>query len=336
MSKLEMSSLSIKHFMVFTLLGIMALASIAGTPTVVKAEYPEKPITLMVGFSAGGGTDVYARSFASFVHEYLDMPMIVVNKPGASGMIAAKAVYDAPADGYTLLLAGGGTLFIKSTIDGDKAPVVPTRELKALGGVGQLVTSLIVPMDSPFKSAKDLVDWAKANPDKRLRYSHSGRGSIHTLAGMVFLKQSGIEAQDVPFKGGSKARNAVAGKQVDFSAIGIQLLAGFETKLRALGVGSNERDLIYKDVPTFGEQGLPLLGITNPEIIWGHKDLPKDVVSKLEMAIKSVASSEGFQKMIRKTGVTGFYFTPDEANEKMAVIDKLTTPLTKEMFHKKQ
>ena len=336
MPHLEMRSLSIKRFMVFTILGVLTLAFTTATPTVVKAEYPERPITLMVGFSAGGGTDVYARSFASFVHEYLDMPMVVVNKPGASGMIAAKAVYDAPADGYTLLLAGGGSLFIKSTIDGDKAPVVPTRELTALGGVGQLVPSLIVPIDSPFKTAKDLVDWAKANPDKRLRYSHSGRGSIHTLAGMLFLKQNGIDGQDVPFKGGSKARNAVAGKQVDFAAIGIQLLAGFESKLHALGVMSNKRDLIYKDVPTFGEQGLPSLGITNPEIIWGHRDLPKDVVAKLEEAIKSVASSKGFQKMIKKTGVTGFYFTPEEANEKMAVIDKLTTPLTIELFRKKK
>lgn len=335
MPRLKMRHLSIKMCTVFALLSALALTFTAGTPTAVKAEYPEKPITLMVGFSAGGGTDVYARSFASFAHEHLGMPMVVVNKTGASGMIAAKTVYDARPDGYTLLLAGGGTLFIKSTIDGDKAPVVPTRELKALGGVGQLISSLIVPMDSPFKSAKDLVDYAKANPDKKLRYSHSGRGSIHTLAAMLFLKQNGIEAQDVPFKGGSKARNAVAAKQVDFAAIGIQLLAGFETKLRALSVSSDGRHPIYKDVPTLAEQGLPGLGITNPEIIWGHKDLPEDVVAKLQMAIKAVASSKGYQKMIRKTGVTGFYFSPEEANEKMAKVDELTTPLTKELFHKK-
>ncbi len=335
MPDLKMCSLSIKVRKLFAFLSVMTLIFMAGTPTAVKAEYPEKPITLMVGFSAGGGTDVYARAFASFAHEHLGMPMIVVNKTGASGMIAAKTVYDARPDGYTLLLAGGGTLFIKSTIDGEKAPVVPTRELIALGGVGQLVSSLIVPMDSPFKTAKDLVAYAKANPDKKLRYSHSGRGSIHTLAAMLFLKQNGIEAQDVPFKGGSKARNAVAGKQVDFAAIGVQLLAGFESKLRALSVSSNERDLIYKDVPTLAEQGLPTLGITNPEIIWGHKDLPKDVVAKLQMAVKGVASSKGYQKMIKKTGVTGFYFSPEEANAKMKAVDELTTPLTKEMFHKK-
>lgn len=335
MFRFKLGSLSIKRHSVSVLFVSLILVFAVAAPAVVKAEYPSKPVTLMVGFSAGGGTDVYARAFASFAHEHLGMPMVVVNKTGATGMIAAKTVYDAPPDGYTLLLAGGGSLFIKSTIDGEKAPVVPTRELVALGGVGQLVSSLIVPMDSPFKTTQDLIDWAKANPDKRLRYGHSGRGSIHTLAVMAFLKQNGIEAQDIPFKGGSKARNAVAGKQTDFAAIGVQLLAGFESKLRALWVSSTERDSVYKDVPTLDEQGLPSLGITNPEIIWGHKDLPEDVVAKLQKTIQAVASSEGYQKMITKMGVTGFYFTPEEANAKMAVIDEVTTPLTKEMFHKK-
>ena len=335
MTHFKISSLSIKRCSVLAALVALTLTFIAGTSTAVKAEYPTGPITLMVGFSPGGSTDMYGRAFASFTHEYLGMPMVVVNKPGATGMIAAKAAYNARPDGHTLLLYSGGGFFIKATIDGDKAPVVPMRDLKALGGIGQAVTALVVPMDSPFKTAKDLVGYAKAHPDKRMRWSHPGRGSMKGLMGMMFLKQNGINAQDVPFKGGSKARNAVASKQVDFSFVAVQLMAGFESKLRALGVMSDERDLLYKDIPTLGEQGLPALGITAPMIIWGHKDLPKDVVAKLEKAIKDVVSSEGYTKMTKKMGITGRYYSPEDANEKMAVLDKLMTPFIEEITKKK-
>jgi tripartite-type tricarboxylate transporter receptor subunit TctC len=335
MSHLKNSSLLVKRCSVLMAIVTLTLIAIAGTPTRVKAEYPTRPITLMVGFSAGGSTDMYARAFSSFAHEYLSMPVVVVNKPGATGMIAAKAVYNARPDGYTLLFNSGGGFLIKSTIDGDRAPVVPMEDLKVLGGIGQAVTALVVPKDSPFKSAKDLVDYAKKNPDKRLRWAHPGRGSTKNLEGMLFLKQNNIKAQDVPFKGGSKARNAVSAKQVHFSFIGVQLMAGFETKLRALGVMSSERDLIYKKIPTLEEQGLPALGVSNPMIIWGHKDLPKDVVTKLKEAIKSVASSKVYNKMTKKMGISGSYLSPTETKAKIGIIDKLMTPFIEKMFHKK-
>ena len=335
MHHLKIAFHSIKKLLLVAVLITLPLLGITALPDVAKAEYPTRPITLMVGFSAGGSTDMYARTFASFSHEQLGMPMVVVNKPGATGMLAAKAVFGARPDGYTLLFNSGGGFFIKSSIDGEKAPVVPMRDMKALGSIGKAVTALVVPMDSPFKSAKDLIDYAKANPDKKLRWSHPGRGSTKNLEGMLFIKQNGIEAQDVPFKGGSKARNAVSAKQVDFSFIAVQLLSGFETKLRALGVLSDERDLIYKDIPTLGEQDLPALAVTNPMIIWGHKDLPGDVVAKLQEAIKGVATSEDYIKMTNNMGVNGSYSTPEEANAKVDVIDELMTPFIDEMFHKK-
>jgi tripartite-type tricarboxylate transporter receptor subunit TctC len=326
---------SIKHCSIFAALFSLTLAIIAGTPTQLQAEYPTRPITLIVGFSAGGSTDMYARAFSSFAHEHLGMPVVVVNKPGATGMIAARAVYNARPDGYTLLFHSGGGFLIKSTIDGDRAPVKPMRDLKVLGSIGKAVTALVVPKDSPFKSAMDLVNYAKANPDKKMRWSHPGRGSTKNLEGMLFLKQNGIIAQDVPFKGGSKARNAVSAKQVDFSFIAVQLMSGFESKLHPLGVLSYERDLIFKDIPTLGEQGLPASAVTNPMIIWGHKDLPRDIVVKLEKAINGVASSKDFKKMTQKMGVSGAYSSPREAIDKIGVIDKLMTPFIKEMFHKK-
>ena len=153
-----------------------------------KAEFPDKPIKMLVGFGAGGGTDRYARNIANFLQDKLNTPFVVVNKPGAAGMVAAKEMKDADADGYTLLTAGPGNFITKSVTDGNDAKVFPLKEFRALGGIGELVTSIMVPVDSPYKSAKDLVDFAKANPGE-LRWSHSGRASFHTIGVFVMVRR---------------------------------------------------------------------------------------------------------------------------------------------------
>jgi tripartite-type tricarboxylate transporter receptor subunit TctC len=297
-----------------------------------RAEYPDQPITLIVGFSAGGGTDAYARALANFSQEHLGTPMVVVNKPGAAGMIGAKSAKQARSDGYTLMVLGGGSFHVKSTIDGEKAPATPA-DFQILGGIGSLTTSLMVPMDSPFKSAADVVKFAKDNPGK-LRWAHPGRGSLHAMGGMAFVRANGLKIQDVPFKGGSNARVAISGKQVDFGFVGIQLLAGFEKKLRALAVTSTGRDANYKDVPTMEELGLPQLGIENPMLVYGQKDLPADVVAKLKTAIKDIASSKDYQQMIEKAGADGNYLTPEVAAKRIATISKVVDPIIAEVFKK--
>lgn len=312
---------------------VLAASAIIWAGNTQADEYPNKPVKLMVGWSAGGSTDVYARSLASFVNDYLGMPMVVVNKPGASGMIAGKAALAAPHDGYTLYVQSGGTFVTRMRIAGKKSLISAYDDFQPLGSIGKVVTGLIVPMDSPFQSAAELVKFAKANPGK-LRWANPGRGSLHTLSGTIFLKGNDITAQGVPFKGGSKTRNAVAGKQVDFAFMGISLLAGFGEKIRALGVTDNERDAIYKKVPTFGEQGLPQMGISSPLIIWGQKDLPADIVSKLVDAIAAAAKSKGYNKMVKKTGVAGVYSTPEEALAMVKDLDNTVTPIIKELFQK--
>ena len=298
-----------------------------------KAEFPEKPIQMMVGFGAGGGTDVYARNLAGLIHDHMTMPMLVVNKPGAAGMIAAKTMNDAEADGHMVLTAGGGNFIIKAVTDGDKAKVSPLKTFQPLGGLGQLVTSVVVHRDSPFKSAKDLVEYGKKNPGK-LRWSHSGRGSFHTMGGMLFLKQNGVKAQDVPFKGGAKARQAVVSKQVDFAFIGIQQTAGFEDHLRAIGVTSGSRDPLYMDVPTFGEQGLVQMSVAQPIIVWARNDIPEEATIKLTKAIEEIATSETFMGTLRKAGLIGSYFTPEEAVKRMSELDDILTPVVREVFNK--
>lgn len=311
-----------------------ALAVVAGLalsiPTEAKAEYPTKPITLMVGFSAGGGTDVYARGLASFIHEYLGQPMIVVNKPGAAGMIAARAVKNLPSDGYTIYIINAGTFIAKAMMDGEKAAVHPLRDMQPLGAVGQFVTSLLVPTGSRFKSAKELIAFAKANPGK-LRWSHPGRGTTNMMAGALFLQETGITAQDVPFKNAALARNAVVGNQVDFAFVGIHNMAGFESKVHAFGVTNSERDKLFKDVPTFDELGLPQLGIAGPVAVFGNKDLPADVVAKLKDAVKKVATSKGYASLLKKAGAVGFHRSAEEVLTQVSSMAKKFAPVVAEL-----
>ncbi len=323
--------MSLEHkFGQMFLIAVFILSLILVGPLQAKAEWPEKPITVMVGYSAGGGTDIYARTLSSFIHEYLGQPMIVVNKPGAASMIAAKAVKDSRNDGYTLLMVNGGTFLAKAMMSGEKTPVDPLRDMQPIGGIGQFTTALIVSADSPFNKPQDIVAAAKAQPGK-LRWAHPGRGTINMLAGALFLQENGIKAQDVPFKGGPGARNAAVSKQVDFTFTGIHNIAGFESKVRALGVSHTQRDKIFKNVPTFGELGMPALGVTGPMVLWGHKDLPADVVAKLNSAVEKVATSKGYQTVMKKAGASGFYMSNDEILTQLNTMKTKFTPIVAEL-----
>lgn len=292
-----------------------ALSTFFSLP-VMGAEYPSKPVSLMVGFSPGGGVDTYARALSSFVYENLGQPMVVVNKAGAAGMIAAKYTVDSKPDGYVIYVTNAGSLIAKSLMDGKRSKVDPLTDLEPLGTIGQLVTGLIVPKDSPFHSAAELVKYARQNPGE-LKWSHPGRGSLHMLAGAAFLTANNLDTRDIPFKGGSRARNAVAGKQVDFAFVGIQLMTGFESKLRALGVCTDERDSANPDIPSFGEQGLPAMDIAGPIIVFGRPELPNHVKNVLINAIKKTVEGNGYPKMIAKTGTSAFYRDPMTSKRSM-------------------
>ena len=319
------------------LAGALATAAFASaSPQAAKADYPAKPIKIMVGFSAGGGTDTSARGFASYVHEapgMNEMPAVIINKPGGSGMIAAKVVKDGKADGYTLYMINSGTFSITHMKSFGKAPVDPLKDFQMLGCVSQQVTSLQVPMDHPAKSAKELVEWAKST-GKTVRWANSSPGGMHALVGQLFLDTLGIKHQPIPFKGGSKARNAIAAKKVDFGFNGIHMTAGFESKIRSLGVPTDEPDPVNPKVPTLGSQGLPDLNITGPMCLWGPKGMPADVVKKLEATVKYVSELKGFKKFMKKSKLAGFHLTPDEGVKRTKALYTKLQPVVDKLFKK--
>ena len=225
--------------------GAFAIGSVA-LPAL--AVFPEKPITLVVGFGAGGGTDSYARALAFVAPTFINnQPLIVVNKLCGSAIPAAKYVADSTPDGHTLYLASSGSFYFSTQFR--RAPVDPFEDFKMVCMVRRLLPALFVYQGSKFKTAKELVDHLKANPGQ-LRYSTPGRITTWGIAGLAFTKRNNLNAVDVPAKDGGPARGLLIGKQVDFSIIVVHLINGFQDPVRALGLIDPERDPNNKKIPS--------------------------------------------------------------------------------------
>ncbi|MFT5445976.1 MAG: tripartite-type tricarboxylate transporter receptor subunit TctC [Gammaproteobacteria bacterium] len=167
-----------------TLLGVTAviLSTVVGIPAAQADNFPNNPINLVVGYSPGGGTDIYARAISSLVKDRLGgQPIVVINKPGAGGLIGAKYVADSRKDGYTLHLASAGAMYFGSQLRG--FPLDPNNDLVMVSQIGRLLPAVVVNKDSPYKTTQQLVDAIKANPDE-IRYSTPGRGSTWAIAGL--------------------------------------------------------------------------------------------------------------------------------------------------------
>lgn len=289
------------------------------TATAAYADYPERPVRLVVGFSAGGGTDTSARGFGSFVAAaptMNEMPMVVVNQPGGSGLQAAQTVAGADPDGYTLYIINNGTLS-GASLSTPEAGFDPRGSLTNLGCVTQLVTGLQVPADHPATTAAEWVEAAKASGET-IRWSTSGAATMHAVVGHLFMDANGIDHQVVPFRGGSNARNALVAGDVAASFNGTQLAEGFEDDIKVMGVPSAERDPANPDVPTFAEQGLDALNVTGPMCVYGPVGLPDEVAADVAAAVQAVTEMEGFGRFMGRSGLAALHLTPEEGAANLA------------------
>ena len=214
--------------------GLAALTTMAGTAAL--ADYPSKPIKIMVGFSAGGGTDTTARGFASYMHEAPSMngmPAYIVNLPGASGQKAAKQVLEEDRDGHTLYMINIGTFIAGELAKGEDRPYHVPDDFVNLGCASQLVTSLQVHASNSATTMQEFIDNAKASGEE-ITWGTSGAATMHATIGHIFFDANGIKHKKVPFKGGSKARAALVSQSVDAVFGGVNTVVGFEDDIRAL------------------------------------------------------------------------------------------------------
>ena len=151
---------------------------------------------------------------------------------------------------------------------------------------------------------------------------------------MLLLKQNGVKARDVPFNIGGAARQALVAKQVDFAFLGIHQLDGFEETLRAVGVTTAARDPLHGDIPTFADQGLPQMSVSNPIIVYARADIPDDAAARLSAAVEAVASTDEFRDTLAKAGITGFYLSAENAKRRIDELDAPLTSVVQEVFAK--
>ncbi|HSR10071.1 MAG TPA: tripartite tricarboxylate transporter substrate binding protein, partial [Thermodesulfobacteriota bacterium] len=257
-----------RAFFIIVLVGTLMLFS-TGTP---RAAYPEKVISWVLPWPAGGRTDVAARIFAPALEKQLGKPVIVVNKPGAGGVVGSKEVALAKPDGYTIMLTSISLILTQYT-----APT-PTN-LKDYIPVCQLLTSpgiVTVNGKAPYKSLREFIEHAKAN---KLKNGASGTGTSDHIFAEAFQKAAGIKLTHVPYSGDAPAVAAVAGGHVDTNFAPMASVKSFVESgdLKVLGVGSDKRRPLYPNVPTWKEQGVNL-SISAFQGIYVPKNTPAGVV----------------------------------------------------------
>ena len=313
----------------FTLASGAAMAGSHGT-------YPSKPVKIVVGFSAGGGTDITSRGFASFLHESASMagqPAYIVNVPGASGQKGAKQVLGEKPDGYTLYMINIGTFIVGELAKGKDAPYSVRNDWENLGCMSQLVTSLQVHSSHPAKNMKEFVDWAKAQ-GKTITWGTSGATTMHSGIGVTFFEKNGIPHKMVPFKGGAPARAALVSQSVQAVFGGNNTIAGFEDIMRPLATAGETRDSTMKDLATFSEQGMSGADFTGLFCLFAPKGVPDEVKTKIDAAIQDVVKLKGFKGFMKKNNLGAFYTSPSAAIKAQEAMYTAMVPVMQQLTAK--
>jgi len=302
----------------------------------VLADFPERHITLINPMSPGGSRDVMARAFASIAEKLLGQPVVVVNKPGAGGMIGMSAGAQAAPDGYTLTVTSSGdTCALEWEIaNGRKAPYT-LQDSVTIVSVMLTPSLVVVPYNSPWKSLKDMVRDCKGKPS-HYAYASGGMYGIVHISTEVLMRAAGIKARNVPYQGGGPALNAVVGGHVDFSlqypATSIPLARG--NKLKILAAMGDKRIASLPDVPTANEElggnaeSYQMVGFLAPQ------KTPMPVVEKLRATLAKVVNEKTFIDVVKGLGEEVHYMPGDElaryVKKEGEMISKVMKDLAKE------
>lgn len=272
--------------------------------------YPNKPITLVVGFGPGGNADIVARIVAQKMADNLGQQVVVENRGGAGGLLGNDSVAKAPPDGYRLSLISGA--FTAQAAALPKLPFDPQKDFTWVSTLISYPLIVVVPAESPHKTLDDLIKFAQANP-KKLNYPSPGNGSLFHLATEVFSSAAGIEMTHVPFRGGAQQLTELLGGRLDvmfdtLSVVQPQLKAG---KLRALAVTSTKRMPQLPDVPVVAEkipgyEASSFLGIAGPAA------MPDSIVQQLNRTIASVVANQEIKQRFTELGGEAWAGTPAE------------------------
>jgi len=286
-------------------------ASLAAPALAQTDDYPSRPIRVVVGFAAGGATDITTRALGPVFSAQLGQPVVVENRPGAGGNIATELVVHAPPDGYTLLMGTIGALAINPTLY-KSLPFSPQQDLTPISRTVEVTNILVVPVDRPWHSVMDLVAAAKKAP-QTVTYASSGVGGAGHLGGALLDSMTAAPMVHVPYRGGGPLITDLLSGKVDFSiATAPTVLPHVEAgKLRALAVPTPTRSSLLPDVPTIAEAGVAGYAAENWYGLLGPKGLPAPIVARLNAAITATLHDPEVVATLKRQGAEPQPSTPE-------------------------
>jgi tripartite-type tricarboxylate transporter receptor subunit TctC len=287
-----------------------ALVSFAAVPALAQDAYPSKPIRLVVPFPPAGGTDVLSRSIAQAITTNTKWLIVIDNKPGAGGNIGLDAAAKAPPDGYTIAMGQTANLAVNPALY-SSMPFDPLKDFAPVALISSQPLILVVNAGSPYKTLKDLVDAAKANPGK-INMASSSNGTIGHIGGELFQRRAGIKMTHVPYKGAGAAVTDLMGGSVECFFGNTQAVGGLVTagRLRPLAVTSPQRLANFPDVATVAESGYPGFEAATWSGLVAPAGTPQKVVERLNAEVLKALKRPDLLKKLEDDGSTALGGTP--------------------------
>lgn len=295
---------------------IAAIVALGASAAVHAADYPQRTVTVVNPWTAGGPADAAARPILQKLSERLKQSFILDNKPGANGTIGAAAVARAAPDGYTLLFSHVGPITISPAVM-KEMPFDPVRSLDPITQVVSAPTVMVVRPDLPIHNLKEFVDYAAAHPGK-LSYGSVGPGSTTHLAGEMLANMANVKLLHVPYKGAAPVVTDLLGKQIDFAFLNIagvlsQVSAG---KLRAIGVSTLKRSPLLPAVPAIAET-YPGFEVNSWYGLMAPAGTPKPIIDLLQREVAEILKLPDVASSLEKLGLTPEGTTPAEYAEQI-------------------
>jgi len=289
---------------------VLGAIAIAAAATIAHAQYPERPIKLVVPWPPGGAVDTIGRLIADNASAPLGQSIVVENRAGAAGAIGSDIVAKAEPDGYTLLMGSTTVISINPALQ--KLNYKPS-DFSPITMVAFVPHILVISNDVPANNLKEFIAWVKANPGK-VSYASAGPGSPHHIAGEMFKSMAGVDMLQVPYKGTGPALLDLLTNRVQFMSVEAvaalpQVRAG---KLKALGVAIPERSPLAPDIPTVAEAGLPGFEITSWYGVVAPSGVPKSAATLLAKTISKSIETPSFQEKLKGLGATPVGGTPEQ------------------------
>lgn len=294
-----------------SLVAVFSVVAASGSGAQEQNAWPKQPITLVVPFAAGGGTDSIAREYASELGKKLGQTIVVENRGGGGGSIGAARVAQARKDGYTLLFAT--STFATNAAWEQSKLYDPIKDFTPIAQLGNGPLMLVVAKSLGVDSVDELIAKAKADPDG-VTYCSAGPGSINHLSGALFTQRSGVSMSHVPYRGSGPATlDLIAGRvQAFFATMPTMLEQVKGEKVKLLALTSKERSSLFPSVPTLEEAGVKGYDIKTWWGVLGPSDLPKSIVDKLNLATNEIAKDQLISDRLKHEGAEVVTGTPED------------------------